>query len=97
MLSNGMQKIILQHRCQAVHVMLKEKKPLLLAVRETPFNRIHLENMLKVHDAGGVVCPPMPSFYHHPENLEEMAGFVAGRLADLMGFEIEGLKRWKGL
>ena len=85
----------LVHR--AADVMLKEKKPLLLAVRETPFNRIHLENMLKVHDAGAIVCPPMPSFYHHPENLEEMATFFAGRLADLLGFEIEGLKRWQGV
>ena len=93
-IANGVVRNLV-HR--AADVMLKEKKPLLLAVRETPFNRIHLKNMLKVHDAGGVVCPPMPSFYHHPENLEEMAGFVAGRLADLMGFEIEGLKRWKGL
>jgi len=50
-----------------------------------------------VHDAGAIVCPPMPSFYHHPENLEEMATFFAGRLADLLGFEIEGLKRWQGV
>src|SRR5210317_950778 len=92
-IANGVVKNLV-HR--AADVMLKEKKPLLLAVRETPFNRIHLENMLKVHDAGAVVCPPMPSFYHHPENLEEMAVFVAGRLADLLGLEIEGLKRWKG-
>jgi len=93
-IANGVVKNLV-HR--AADVMLKEKKPLLLAVRETPFNRIHLENMLKVHDAGAVVCPPMPSFYHHPENLEEMAGFFAGRLADLLGLDIEGLKRWKGL
>ena len=82
---------------RAADVMLKEKKPLLLAVRETPFNRIHMENMLKVHDAGAVVCPPMPSFYHHPDSLEEMATFFAGRLADLLGFEIDGLKRWQGI
>ena len=85
----------LVHR--AADVMLKERKPLILAVRETPFNRIHLENMLKVHDAGAVVCPPMPSFYHHPENLEQMATFFAGRLADMLGIDIKDLNRWQGL
>jgi len=93
-IANGIAKNLV-HR--AADVMLKEKKPLLLAVRETPFNRIHMENMLKVHDAGAVVCPPMPSFYHHPDSLEEMATFFAGRMADLLGFEIDGLKRWQGI
>ena len=93
-IANGIAKNLV-HR--AADVMLKEKKPLLLAVRETPFNRIHMKNMLKVHDAGAVVCPPMPSFYHHPDSLEEMATFFAGRLADLLGFEIDGLKRWQGI
>ncbi len=93
-IANGIAKNLV-HR--AADVMLKEKKPLLLAVRETPFNRIHMENMLKVHDAGAVVCPPMPSFYHHPDTLEEMATFFAGRMADLLGFEIDGLKRWQGI
>jgi 4-hydroxy-3-polyprenylbenzoate decarboxylase len=82
---------------RAADVILKEKKPLLLAVRETPLNRIHLENLLKVHDAGATVCPPMPAFYHHPKSLEEMATFFAGRLADLIGIEVAGLKRWQGL
>jgi 4-hydroxy-3-polyprenylbenzoate decarboxylase len=92
-IANGIAKNLI-HR--AADVMLKEKKPLLLAVRETPLNRIHLENLLKVHDAGATVCPPMPSFYHHPAGLEEMATFFAGRLAELVGIEITGLKRWHG-
>jgi 4-hydroxy-3-polyprenylbenzoate decarboxylase len=92
-IANGVVRNLV-HR--SADVMLKERKPLLLAVRETPFNRIHMENMLKVHDAGAVVCPPMPSFYHHPENLEEMAAFYAGRLADLLGIEVEGMNRWQG-
>jgi len=91
-IANGIAKNLI-HR--AADVILKEKKPLLLAVRETPLNRIHLENMLRVHDAGAVVCPPMPSFYHHPESLEEMATFYAGRLADIIGVEVTGLKRWQ--
>jgi len=93
-IANGIAKNLI-HR--AADVMLKEKKPLLLAVRETPLNRIHLENMLKVHDAGATVCPPMPSFYHHPESIEQMAAFFAGRLADLIGIEVVGLKRWQGM
>jgi len=82
---------------RAADVILKEKKPLVLAVRETPLNRIHLENMLKLHDAGATLCPPMPSFYHHPESLEEMATFFAGRVADLIGIQVAGLKRWQGM
>jgi 4-hydroxy-3-polyprenylbenzoate decarboxylase len=93
-IANGIAKNLI-HR--AADVILKEKKPLLLAIRETPLNRIHLENMLKVHDAGATLCPPMPSFYHHPESLEEMATFFAGRLADLVGIEVTGLKRWQGI
>ena len=93
-IANGIAKNLI-HR--AADVILKEKKPLLLAVRETPLNRIHLKNMLNVHDAGATLCPPMPSFYHHPENLEEMATFFAGRLAELIGIEVEGLKRWQGI
>ncbi len=93
-IANGIAKNLI-HR--AADVILKEKKPLLLAVRETPLNRIHLENMLKVHGAGATICPPMPSFYHHPESLEEMAAFFAGRLADLIGIEVAGLKRWQGM
>ena len=93
-IANGISRNLI-HR--SADVMLKEKKPLLLAVRETPLNRIHLENMLKVHDAGATLCPPMPSFYHYPENLEDMATFFAGRLAQLLGIEVAGLKRWQGL
>jgi len=93
-IANGIAKNLI-HR--AADVILKEKKPLLLAVRETPLNRIHLENMLKVHDAGATLCPPMPSFYHHPESLEQMATFFAGRLADLIEIEVAGLKRWQGI
>ena len=93
-IANGIARNLI-HR--AADVILKEKKPLLLAVRETPLNRIHLENMLKVHDAGATLCPPMPSFYHHPGSLEEMAAFFAGRVADLLGIEVAGLKRWQGM
>ena len=93
-IANGLSRNLI-HR--AADVMLKEARPLLLAVRETPFNRVHLQNMLKVQEAGAIVCPPMPSFYHHPENLTEMAGFFANRVGDLLGLEMPNQKRWQGI
>lgn len=84
--------INLIHR--AADVMLKERRRLVLAVRETPFNRTHLENMLKVHDAGGVICPPMPGFYMNPRTLEEAAQIYSWRLADQLGLVIPQRKRW---
>lgn len=90
-ISAGM-SVNLIHR--TADVMLKEKKKLLLAVRETPFNRTHMTNMLKVHDAGAIICPAMPAMYLKPESIEEMAAQYAGRVAGLLGIDIPGLKRW---
>jgi 4-hydroxy-3-polyprenylbenzoate decarboxylase len=84
--------INLIHR--AADVMLKERRKLVLAVRETPFNRTHLQNMLHVHDAGGIICPPMPGFYMNPKNLEEAVQTYAWRLADQLGLKIPVRKRW---
>lgn len=81
---------------RAADVSLKERRPLLLAVRETPFNRTHLTNMLRVHEAGAIIIPPMPSFYQKPKNLEEMARNFAGRLCDQIGIRETGMKRWGG-
>lgn len=81
---------------RAADVMLKERRPLILAVRETPFNRTHLHNMLKAHEAGAIICPPMPSFYHNPQSIEDIARFFAGRVADLLGFHVPDLPRWTG-
>ena len=85
----------LVHR--AADVMLKERRPLVLAVRETPLNRTHLTNMLKVQEAGAIICPPMPAFYHRPQSLEEMARFFAARVADILGFEAIDIPRWNGI
>ncbi len=82
---------------RAADVSLKERRPLLLAVRETPFNRTHLANMMTVHEAGGIICPPMGSFYNKPKDLQEMARNFAGRLCDQIGIETSGVKRWKGI
>jgi len=85
--------INLIHR--AADVMLKERRKLVLAVRETPLNRTHLQNMLSVHDAGAIICPTMPSYYLHPKTLEHAAQTFAWRLADQVGLVIPNRKRWK--
>lgn len=84
--------INLIHR--AADVMLKERRRLVLAIRETPLNRTHLQNMLAVHDAGAILCPTMPSYYLLPTTLEQAAETYAWRLADQLGLHIPGRKRW---
>ncbi len=84
--------INLIHR--AADVMLKERRKLVLAVRETPYNRTHLQNMLKVHDAGAVICPPMPGFYMNPKSLDDAVQTFSWRLADQLDLEIPDRKRW---
>lgn len=79
---------------RAADVILKERKQLILAVRETPLNRTHLQNMLKAHDAGALICPPMPSFYLKPKTLEEAVYTYCWRLADHLGVEVKDRKRW---
>ncbi|MBI5558434.1 MAG: UbiX family flavin prenyltransferase [Deltaproteobacteria bacterium] len=93
-IANGL-SINLIHR--AADVMLKERKPLVLAVRETPFNRNHLQNMLAASEAGAIICPAMPAFYHLPENLTDMARHFAGRVAAQIGLRVAGLKEWSGI
>ena len=90
-IANGLSGNLI-HR--AADVTLKERRRLLLAVRETPFNRTHLQNMLQVHDAGATICPPMPAFYHKLGSFQEMARVFGGRLADLLDIEIEDQPRW---
>lgn len=79
---------------RSVDVMLKERKDVVLVVRETPLNRTHLKNMLAAHDAGAVICPPLPGFYLRPATLEEAADIFSWRLADQVGIEIPGRRRW---
>ena len=79
---------------RSADVMLKERKPLLLIVRETPLNRTHLQNMLTVHDAGATVCPPHPGMYLKPETLADAAKTFSWRLADQLGIDIHDRKRW---
>jgi 4-hydroxy-3-polyprenylbenzoate decarboxylase len=82
---------------RAADVVLKERRRLVLMVRETPFNLAHLRNMTAVTEMGGIVFPPLPSFYHKPASIEEMVGHTVGRVLDLFGIEHQGAPRWNGM
>lgn len=82
---------------RAADVSLKERRPLVLAVRETPFNRVHIENMLRADRAGAIVCPAMPAFYHKPRTIDDLARDYAARVASLLGIQSPTLKRWQGV
>jgi 4-hydroxy-3-polyprenylbenzoate decarboxylase len=76
-------------------VMLKERRRLILVPRETPLNLIHLQNMLRITEAGGVVCPANPSFYSRPQTPNDVADTVVDRVLQLAGFTVDTY-RWKG-
>ncbi len=84
----------LVHR--AADVILKERRPLVLVVRETPLNDIHLENMLKLSRMGVTILPPMPAFYNHPETLDDMVNHIVARILDQFAIESDFAKRWEG-
>jgi 4-hydroxy-3-polyprenylbenzoate decarboxylase len=81
---------------RAADVCLKERRPLILCVRETPLNRIHIENMLKAHDSGATIMPLAPAFYHNPNTIEELCDTFAVRTLDQLGFFQEDHRRWRG-
>lgn len=81
---------------RAADVCLKERRPLLLCLRETPLNRIHLENMLRVHDAGAIVMPAMPAFYYGPRSIGDIVEQFAYRVLAQLGLPQEKQYRWKG-
>jgi flavin prenyltransferase len=74
--------------------LLKERRPLVLMVRETPLHLGHLRSMVKVTEMGAIVAPPLPAFYARPQTLAEMVDQSVGRVLDLLGFSWRGVKRW---
>lgn len=81
---------------RAGDVMLKERRPLVLVVREAPLNAIHLQNMLTVTQAGGIIFPAMPGFYHRPGSLEELIEDFVERLLQFLNLLNEA-RSWKGI
>lgn len=78
---------------RAADVILKERRKLILVVRDTPYNLIHINNMKTVTEAGGIICPASPSFYSKPNSFEQLAATVIDRVMDLSGLEIDSY-RW---
>ena len=72
---------------RAADVILKERRKLILVARDMPFNLIHIRNMQTVTEAGGIICPAIPSFYSKPQTIEELAMTVVDRIIDLIGLE----------
>ncbi|RHX93611.1 3-octaprenyl-4-hydroxybenzoate carboxy-lyase [Leptospira yasudae] len=79
---------------RAADVTLKERRTLVLVPREAPYNRIHLKNMLELHDAGGTILPASPGFYQMPKSLEDLGDFIAERVFRLLGMELDLYPRW---
>lgn len=82
---------------RAADVTLKERRRLILMVRETPFNLAHLRNMVAVTEMGGICFPPLPAFYHHPQSIAEMVNETVERVLELAGIAAAQPKAWTGL
>ena len=92
-IANGVASHLIE---RAADVSLKEKRPLVLCVRETPLNKINIRNMYRAADAGATVFPLIPAFYYHPASLDEMAREFAYRVLAHLGLPQPGAFRWKG-
>jgi 4-hydroxy-3-polyprenylbenzoate decarboxylase len=82
---------------RAADVMLKERRRLVLMVRETPLNLAHLRNMTSVTEMGGIIFPPVPSFYHQPASVDDIVNHTVGRVLDVLGLPQADAPRWAGL
>lgn len=80
---------------RAADVMLKERRPLVLVPREAPLSRIHLENMLRVHDAGARIVPASPGFYTHPQSIDDLVDQLVTKVLDQVGVDAGLIRRWK--
>lgn len=80
---------------RAASVTLKESRKLILVPRETPLSRIHLENMIKLQDAGAIILPAMPGFYHKPSTIDEIVDHLVGKILDQLKIKHDLFTRWK--
>ena len=81
---------------RAADVVLKERRRLVLMVRETPLHTGHLRTMTQLSEMGAIIAPPMPAFYSKPDSLEDLVTQSAGRVLDLFGFSVQDVQRWDG-
>lgn len=81
---------------RAADVVLKERRRLIVVVRETPLHKGHLELMGRVADLGGIILPPVPAFYHNPKKIEDLIDHIVGKILDLMEIEHNLFQRWEG-
>jgi 4-hydroxy-3-polyprenylbenzoate decarboxylase len=93
-IANGLSDNLLT---RAADVALKERRTLVLMVRETPLNLAHLRNMTSVTEMGAIVFPPLPAFYHRPTTIDEMVADTIERVLALLGVEDATPKTWSGL
>ncbi len=92
-IANGIASHLIE---RAADVTLKERRPLVLCVRETPLNKVHIRNMSLAADAGATIFPLIPAFYNHPSSLEAMAQEFANRVLGHLGLPQKDAYRWKG-
>ncbi len=78
-------------------VHLKEKRKLIISPRESPFNLIHLKNMVTLHEAGAQIVPCIPAWYSKPTSLDQMVDFLVVRLFDTLDLELKNINRWKDI
>jgi 4-hydroxy-3-polyprenylbenzoate decarboxylase len=91
--ASGVNFTLIHRVCE---VALKERVKLIMLVREMPYSRVHLENMIKLTEAGAIIMPASPAFYHRPKTLEDAVNFVIGKIFDSLGVEHDLYNRWKG-
>lgn len=91
--ANGLSSSLIE---RAADVTLKEARRFIIVPRETPLNRIHLQNLLRVEEAGARILPAMPAYYNNPRTIDDIVDFVVGKVLDQLGIEHELYKRWEG-